>query len=840
MNRFGLTCLWVALAVLTTAAGRPPATRPTFRPTSRPTSRPASRPATTRVAIVVPPPAASRPATRPTTRAAAIDLSTVATQAESVSVTLRQMEADALADPITARVQQDLPPLAAEIAGRLDDTASLLASHPSLQVLDGQSEDWLATNRELDGWSKGLRKRYESLRTLLRGDGPNAVSRLDAMEEPWRQSRETAAFYAVHAPTAELRQQMLGTVKTIDDVVAAIDRTREELRDQDLATFAVLSQVDAQQAKVAEVLESVREARDQAWNRLFQRDGDPIWQVRWQPHGGNGGGTLASQEQGSFHRQLRVMAVYSARHRAYIGLHVALVALLAAGLIVARRWVRKWAEADPSLHGAMLAFTAPIATAVVLSFFASIWIYPHAPRLFWAALGALALVPTVYLLRRVVDRQLFLILDALVVFYVTDQVRLVAASVPLLARGLFLAEMLGGSLVLWILVRARRDQPPVGVIGWVVRIGIRLWLAVFALCFVTDAVGNVSLAELVGGAALGGGYLAVILYAATRIVGGLLVILLRSRPLTLLNGVRRHQPLLLGRLTGLVDWLAVAFWAMAVLALLSARPAVFAATAWFWHLPVHLGAIEFTPSHVLVFGLTVWASFLVSRFVQFVLNEDVYGHVHLAGGLSYAINRLVHYGVIVIGCYIAVAAVGVPLTQLSLIVGALTVGLGFGLQNVVNNFVSGLILLFERPIKVGDLVQLADTTGTVEYIGIRASIIRTPESSEVIVPNGNLLSNQLTNWTLSSRQRGLSIPMSLGADAEPTRVMRLLTDVAASHPLVVTQPPPQALLTTFNADSFKYELRAWTNSAEQWANLRSELAVSIHQMLTREGIAIKS
>ena len=521
-------------------------------------------------------------------------------------------------------------------------------------------------------------------------------------------------------------------------------------------------------------------------------------------------------------------------------MHAGLFAVMAAGLWTARRWVRRWAEADPSLNRATLAFTAPVATALVLSFLAAVWFYPQAPRLFWAGMGAAALIPTIYLLRRVVEPRLFVILDALVVSYVIDQVRLVAASVPLLARGLFLAEMAGGVVLLALLVRARRDHVPTDAMGWVVRIGIRLWLAVFAACLVADAVGYVSVAELVGGAALGGGYLAVILYACTRIVGGLMVILLRSRPLTLLNGVRRHQPLLLRRLVGAVDWVAAAFWAVGVLAMLSARPAVFAAVGWFWHLPVHLGAIRFTPSHVLVFGLTVWASFLLSRFVQFVLDEDVYAHLHLAGGLSYAINRIVHYTVVVAGLYLALAAVDVPLTQLTLLVGALTVGLGFGLQNVVNNFVSGLILLFERPIKVGDLIQMSDATaGTVTYIGIRASVIRTPDSSEVIVPNGNLISNQLTNWTRTTRERGIMIPVALGADAEPMRVMALLTGVAAEHPLVVTQPKPTALLTKFGADAFNYELRAWTNSADQWAQVRSDLAVALHAALVREGIAIK-
>jgi potassium efflux system protein len=803
---------------------------------------------------------AAGPATVPTTRPALVDLTSVATQAESVTITLRQVEADAASDRTPDRVNAELPGLTAEIDARLDETSNLLASNPSLQVLDGLAGDWEAIDRELDGWSKGLQRRkgllIDQVRVVRLDDMGNALGRdnkgnvipagrLQTLEFAWSESRDTAQFYADHARSDDARERMFENLGTIDGVVLSLRQTRDDLSGQLSTIFGLLHQLDLQQARVADVIDAVRSAREQAWDRLFQRDGDPVWSIgtrRATVVKGEPAETasVAREGQGTFRRQWDAVRAYVGRHRENLGLHVALVAALAAGLMIARRWVRRWAEADPSLNRATLAFTAPIATALVLSFLASVWIYPQAPRLFWAALGAAALIPTVYLLRRVVEPRLFVILDALVAFYFADQVRLVAASVPLVARGLFLAEMLGGVVVLAVLVRARWDRVPTDVMGWVVHIGVRLWLAVFALCLLADAVGFVSLAELAGGAALGGGYLAVILYACARIVGGLVVILLRSRPLSLLNGVRRHQPLLLRRLTGAVDWVAAAFWGVGVLAMLSARPAVFAWAYWFYHLPVHFGAIEFTPSHVAVFALTVYASFLISRFVQFVLDEDVYIHIHLAGGLSYAINRIVHYTVVVAGVYIAVAAVGVPITQLSLLVGALTVGLGFGLQNVVNNFVSGLILLFERPIKVGDLIQMSDATaGTVTYIGIRASIIRTPDSSEVIVPNGNLISNQLTNWTRTTRERGLMIPVSTSADAEPTAVMKLLTDVAAAHPLVVTQPRPTALLTKFGADAFSYELRAWTNSADQWAQVRSDLSVALHAALVQAGIGIK-
>jgi small-conductance mechanosensitive channel len=785
-----------------------------------------------------------------------VDLSTVALKSAEDQIELRKMRADATADRTPGRVRAELPAISAEIDAQAGETDNLLPSHPSLQVLDELAQNWDTISHELEGWHNALERRRDKLHDETKvGDGsrnakgeylfPGEQGILQAKDDPWRQTQEAVEAIAAKATDDEARNRLFKLSDTIADTRQEIEQARADLQAQWLDTLDVLADVDEQQAKVAGEVEAVRAARDDAWNRLFERDGVPVWELGRSPAPtpaaeATAAGKAVPVAQGSFARQDQAVRAYVRRHHTNVGLHVGLIVILAGGLGLASRWVRRWVEADPSLKRATLAFTAPVATALVLSLFAAVWIYPQAPRLFWAGLGAVALVPTVYLLRRVVERRLFVIMDAMVVFYFIDQVRLVTAGSPLITRCLFLAEMLGGTLLLALLLRARRDAVPASVLAWVIHFGIRALLATFAGCLLLDLVGYVSLAELVGGAALGGGYAALILYACTRVVGGLLVLALRSRPLTLLNGVRRHQPLLLTRLTATVEWTATAIWGLAVLGLLSATPAVFAAVAWFWHHPVSLGSIEFTPAHILVMVLTVWGSFLVSRFVQFVLDEDVYVHIRMDGGLSYAINRIVHYAVMVAGVYLALAAAGVQLTQLSLIVGALTVGLGFGLQNVVNNFVSGLILLFERPIKVGDLIQMSDATvGTVTYIGIRASVIHTPDGSEVIVPNGNLISNQLTNWTGARSERGITIPLSLGADAEPARVMELLTRVAAEHPLVVTQPRPTALLTKFAADAFNYELRAWTNSAEHWAQVRSDLAVSLHAALVREGIAIK-
>jgi potassium efflux system protein len=185
------------------------------------------------------------------------------------------------------------------------------------------------------------------------------------------------------------------------------------------------------------------------------------------------------------------------------------------------------------------------------------------------------------------------------------------------------------------------------------------------------------------------------------------------------------------------------------------------------------------------------------------------------------------------------AALGLDMTKFTILAGAFTVGVGFGLQNIFNNFVSGLILLFERPVQVGDVIQIGDTAGVVERIGIRASIVRTPNGSEIIVPNGKLISDQLVNWTFSDRQRGLEVPISVQLASDPAQVAEVMERAAKDNPKIVDQPKPVALLTRVGPDWMGFELHAATDRIEDWMQVRSELSLAIVVALKAAGITLR-
>jgi potassium-dependent mechanosensitive channel len=172
--------------------------------------------------------------------------------------------------------------------------------------------------------------------------------------------------------------------------------------------------------------------------------------------------------------------------------------------------------------------------------------------------------------------------------------------------------------------------------------------------------------------------------------------------------------------------------------------------------------------------------------------------------------------------------------------GAFGVGIGFGLQSVVNNFVSGLILLFERPIHIGDTIEAGGITGSVRRIGIRSSVVRTGQGAEVIVPNAQLITERVTNWTLSDRQRLIELPVGVSYSAHPKRVIDMLESVAQAHAQVLRQPAPRAFFTGFGDSAMNFELRAWTDQFEQWFQIRSELAAAVYDAGQAAGISFPS
>jgi small-conductance mechanosensitive channel len=251
-----------------------------------------------------------------------------------------------------------------------------------------------------------------------------------------------------------------------------------------------------------------------------------------------------------------------------------------------------------------------------------------------------------------------------------------------------------------------------------------------------------------------------------------------------------------------------------------------------------IGTFSLSIGDVLTFFVTIYISILVARLIRFFLEEDILSRMTLPRGVPGAVSAIVKYIIVGFGIVVAFTAAGLDLDKFSILIGALGVGIGFGLQDLVNNFVSGLILIFERPIQVGDAVQIDTLSGRVTHIGIRSSIIKTWQGAEVIVPNGQLIASKLVNWTMSDQLRRIDIIVGTKYGSDVERVMEVLLQCAKNHQHILVSPAAYVLFNDFADSYLEFELRCWTSNYGAWIDIRSELRVAIDKAFKKEGIQI--
>jgi len=237
-------------------------------------------------------------------------------------------------------------------------------------------------------------------------------------------------------------------------------------------------------------------------------------------------------------------------------------------------------------------------------------------------------------------------------------------------------------------------------------------------------------------------------------------------------------------------------------------------------------------------GLIALVTILFVRYLPGFVELAVLRAARVEPGTRLAITTLCQYGVTAVGLALFFAVLEVDWAQFGWIAAALSVGLGFGLQEVVANFVCGLILLFERPLRVGDIVTVEGMTGTVAKIHLRATTITNWDRQEFVVPNKTLITSSLLNWTLSSAINRLLIPVGVAYGADTGHAREIMLEVATEHPLVLDEPAPMATFEQFADSSLTLYLRAYLPDLEDRLNVITEIHTAIEQRFAEAGIEI--
>lgn len=326
-----------------------------------------------------------------------------------------------------------------------------------------------------------------------------------------------------------------------------------------------------------------------------------------------------------------------------------------------------------------------------------------------------------------------------------------------------------------------------------------------------------------------------IVWMLYRLLFGFLDLMLSVLPFTLL---RERREIILKSLQPIIVWLHILLLVAIQGVVWNLYSTLNGALAGIYNVGFVFFNIRVSPGFFLTVIFVIYGAILASKGIQTLLLNKVLPRYGAAKGVQLSITRLVHYAILTIGFLIVLRVLGFELNQLALIGGALGVGIGFGLQAIVNNFASGLILLFERPIKVGDTIQIGSEIGEVKHLGLRATIIQTFDNAEIVVPNSDLITGQVTNWTLGERKVRIRVSVGVAYGTDVAKVLEMLLACAKANPIVLSTPKPTALFLAFGSSSLDFEVRVWISEYLDKMQVLSDLNQAIENEFAANNIEI--
>jgi len=446
------------------------------------------------------------------------------------------------------------------------------------------------------------------------------------------------------------------------------------------------------------------------------------------------------------------------------------------------------------------------------------------------------LMPIIVLVPRMASKYIRSIIYLIVVLFLIDKLDIVLTAQTLINRIFILFQII---LLIWVFIKLYRwpknlDQKVLRFHRYVSKIS-PLFILILAVSLILNIVGYSRFSNYLVSAIIRILIAGFVIYLVMIILQTVVLFLLqlsKSRGLSdeRLEKIRRRFYRLIN-VFGLILWFRSALISFTFLEpLLDFYESLMDST-------VNIRTVEISVGGIISFIIIILITFFLARGIKQLFNQPWMEKTKLPKGLPGAISMVTRYIIVAFGVYIALTAAGVDLSRFGLLAGALGVGIGFGLQNVVYNFISGLIISFERPINVGDTVEVGTLMGVVTEVGVRASKVKTFDGSEVIVPNGNIISKEVINWTLSDQKRRLKLQIKTVLNADPRVVLKILHEQAEKHPNTLKNPAPMALFNGYMDTSLDFTIYFWVYFNASFIT-RSDVALGIHDSLKEHGIAL--
>lgn len=733
--------------------------------------------------------------------------------------------------------------LQAEIRQELDSGQGLQALAPELDVaerklnltLGGLGEVRLAETEVIQLYDLQTRVENEGSRVVLWLESLNSqVIRLEANLEAlelemdcWRRFR----------PLAREREAPESLALRADTIMESLGRQRGLVLTLRNSLLMMLEQVARLQSRVMDMRWELQRRRQLIHIQMRSTATQPLWRAEWEAAPGR-----QHVEQALDVLKLDLLAIAAYVREQWHGL-LSLFAIPWFGiLLLPRRWlehaVKRYGD-TPALSPMPALWEAPGWSGLLVALIGLDWLGPPGPIAWYDLVWLAMLAPAHRLARMTWGQGTPITITVLCLCVVPVSLRTQIELLPWVDRWVLAVQALAMLAAVgrdyttgrWRRIGPAIPQPLHGL-------ALGLTTVLLGVALITNVFGWVGLGKNLMQGILGTAGFGLIYCLGSRVLLGTGLALLESPWLANFRIVQ-HRGETVARVLRLgLHLLFMAMWILSALLIFRIYDSVVAASL---RVVNHQFTLVHTPISVramLTALLLLMGGYGLTRVVKLLLETELFPRWQLPVRLPFAVSALTRYTIGLFAFLLAVRELGIDLNRLGLLAGALGVGIGFGLQNIINNFVSGLILLLEQPVNVGDVIQVDKVDGVVKRIGIRSSTVRTLQGAEIILPNAELIARDVINWTLSDRRRRLEIQVGVDYRSEPDRVIGLLESLARAAPAVLDNPEPFAILEGFGESALEFRLYVWIEHYEDNLQIGSDLRRLILAALRADGIGI--
>ena len=488
-------------------------------------------------------------------------------------------------------------------------------------------------------------------------------------------------------------------------------------------------------------------------------------------------------------------------------------------------------------QSAQCGYGRPFVASLLIALVSLGWLAPNPPRLFFEALFLLVPLPAAMVALRAMPAPIAPTLYGIACSTMLFSLRGLFEASPLASRVIIILQGISVAVPVAIDLHHGRLQQ---ALRWAsprtVRAAVWIVMVIAVLASVQAIFGFLPAAAFMR-SGLGSVLNSAVIFVTTgMLLYGAARSLLTTPVAQWLNSARNEDPALLRALRLTIGILTVASILVVSMGSLGLIFAVNAAVDSLMEATLEVGSLSIAFKSVAAAIAIIVVTFVLTGVVGFILSREILPRLPLRAGAGYAIVTFTRWAMLIVGTVLALSALGIDMAKITLLAGALSVGIGFGLQNVVNNFVSGLILIVERPISIGDVIEWGGMSGTVTRIGIRSSTVRTGQGAEILVPNGDLVSKEVVNWTRSDRQRRYDVDIGVSLDSKPEEVMALLMAAAAEVPEIMQTPPPRVVFKGVSDTAMNFTLLAWVSTVDLGTQAQNAMRVAMVKKLEGAGI----